>query len=670
MAPSSSDTTHDAPPPSTPNVKRRLKTWTQEHIGTRVGFADPLATTPEDELREGIRILSEKLPSVETAELERAVEVARVADVYYDVAKGDTPDTDLPVTLADDEKLSLVAEREKLFSQRGMLVVICTVSLAAFLQGHVQSSINAGSLFANNVGIDRDESNEAGANWKLGAMNASPFLAAAFPGAPLSLPVNYCVGRRGALGLSAVLIIASSLGSALAKTWVQVLGARIVGGVGMGIKAVSAPILASETAVGHWRGSTILAWQLWVACGIMIGFVVNLIIAAAAQTLNSKPEDDKSDHRRLTFQLILGAPLVPALFLALAVCFCYESPRFYMRPNTPNYDLALALKILEKVRETRLQALRDLFLIWWSNREPTSHDDAADTDETTPQSSELDAGLSYAARARVVLKLSAEQYKTLFKKRRLRNAIWSTCTVALAQQLCGINVFAFYSNELFSQYGVERSMIYSFGFGAVNFFFGLFAMRSIDVAGRRRWLLLTLPLMALFLMAAAIAFPVDDINTPVINTRVIVGVVFIYLFAAAYSPGLGPIPFTLASESFPLSHREAGASVAISINLLFAGLLTILLPTINTSFKTPGTLGFFSGLNIIAFILVYFLVEETKQLTLEELDLVYDNPKSMFAGYQLKYNMPYYFKRCFHRKDNVEEPQTYESYAMQNKNNP
>lgn len=31
----------------------------------------------------------------------------------------------------------------------------------------------------------------------------------------------------------------------------------------MGIKAVSAPILASETAVGYWRGSTILAWQLW-----------------------------------------------------------------------------------------------------------------------------------------------------------------------------------------------------------------------------------------------------------------------------------------------------------------------------------------------------------------------------------------------------------------------
>lgn len=32
---------------------------------------------------------------------------------------------------------------------------------------------------------------------------------------------------------------------------------------GMGIKAVNTPILASETAIGYWRGTSILAWQLW-----------------------------------------------------------------------------------------------------------------------------------------------------------------------------------------------------------------------------------------------------------------------------------------------------------------------------------------------------------------------------------------------------------------------
>lgn len=120
-----------------------------------------------------------------------------------------------------------------------MLSIICTVSLAAFLQGHVQSSINAMSLFVETVGIGIEDHGETQGNgssrtaqWQLGAMNAIPFLAAAFPGAPLSLPVNYCLGRRGALGLSALLIIASSIGSGFAKTWQQVLGARVVGGIG------------------------------------------------------------------------------------------------------------------------------------------------------------------------------------------------------------------------------------------------------------------------------------------------------------------------------------------------------------------------------------------------------------------------------------------------------
>jgi hypothetical protein len=53
-----------------------------------------------------------------------------------------------------------------------------------------------------------------------------------------------------------------------------------------------------------------------------------------------------------------------------------------------------------------------------------------------------------------------------------------------------------------------------------------------------------------------------------------------------------------------------------------------------------GTLGFFAGLNIVAFILIFFFVEETKQLTLEELDQVFDNPKSRFARDRLAKRLP------------------------------
>ncbi|KAF4339240.1 myo-inositol transport ITR1 [Fusarium beomiforme] len=704
--------------PQTPGLKQRLEAWIEKQIhnrdefGNSLGISSYLFSTPiisvltslagvsEPVLRKGIDTLCRDLPSLERNELERAAEVAKNGNYYYRLSKGLIANLSPVVELTQDEKESLVAERERLFSQRGMLIIICTVSLAAFLQGHVQSSINAMSLFVETVGIGIQRQNDTQSNgadstaqWQLGGMNAIPFLTAAFPGAPLSLPVNYCLGRRGALGFSALLIIASSIGSAFAVTWQQILGARIVGGVAMGIKAVSAPILASETAVGYWRGSTILAWQLWVACGIMIGFVINFVIAAATNTLDGQPNANLNEHggRYHALQWIAAAPTVPSLLLFVAVCFCYESPRFYMRPGTPNYNLDRAFRILLQVRPTRLQATRDLFLIWWSTQDDKVYHDRHEKSRNEiaqhsgyqngvnsktegRRSKTITSGLTYASLIILVTRLSIDQFKPLFTRRRLRNALWSSCVVALAQQLCGINVFAFYSNGMFSDYGVKTSMGYSFGFGGVNFFFGILAMRSIDIIGRRRWLLSTLPMMSMFLMAATIAYAVapqvdsGDQPKPKADTSgSIAGIIFIYLFAAAYSPGLGPIPFTLASESFPLKNREAGASVAISINLFFAGLLTILLPRINAVFEMAGTLGFFAGLNIVAFVLIFFFVEETKQLTLEELDQVFNNPKSRFAHYQLTKRLPFLTKRYLLWRKDAERPLEYDEFAVEDR---
>jgi hypothetical protein len=92
-------------------------------------------------------------------------------------------------------------------------------------------------------------------------------------------------------------------------------------------------------------------------------------------------------------------------------------------------------------------------------------------------------GLTYMGRVVVSLKLSMVQYSTLFQERYLRNAVYSTCIVSLAQQLCGgklkvpdlkslliqvpVNVFAFYSNKIFSgaDDNLKVTLAYSIGFG-------------------------------------------------------------------------------------------------------------------------------------------------------------------------------------------------------------
>lgn len=195
------------------------------------------------------------------------------------------------MTLEDGEKEGLVSEDEELRGQfRKIFPVILTVGCAAFLQGHVQASINCASVYAQLFecsSSDCQDSPDDSAlwQWKLGAANASPYFAAAIIGAPSSLLFNFWVGRRGAITVAAVMILASSLGSAYVNSWWQLLCVRIVNGVGkscppalglvqystllmqatvgMGIKAVSTPILASEIAFTQWRGSSTLMWQLW-----------------------------------------------------------------------------------------------------------------------------------------------------------------------------------------------------------------------------------------------------------------------------------------------------------------------------------------------------------------------------------------------------------------------
>jgi MFS family permease len=130
--------------------------------------------------------------------------------------------------------------------------------------------------------------------------------------------------------------------------------------------------------------------------------------------------------------------------------------------------------------------------------------------------------------------------------------------------------------------------------------------------------------------------------------------IFIYIFDIFYSPGAGPVPFTYSAEVFPLSHREAGMAWAVSTNNIWGAVLSITFPYMLTAFTPQGAIGFYAALNIIAFVLIFLFVPETKQLSLEELDYVFAVSTRRHASYQLFTVMPWWIKRyIFRRKDAV-----------------
>lgn len=90
------------------------------------------------------------------------------------------------------------------------------------------------------------------------------------------------------------------------------------------------------------------------------------------------------------------------------------------------------------------------------------------------------------------------------------------------------------------------------GFGIINFLFALPAIWLIDSFGRRSLLLVTFPFMAIFQLFIAIAFAATGSSKSTSSasgpytsntTQTTLVLLGMYLFAVAYSPGEGPVPF-------------------------------------------------------------------------------------------------------------------------------
>jgi len=370
----------------------------------------------------------------------------------------------------------------------------------------------------------------------------------------------------------------------------------------MGCKASTVPIYAAENVPAVIRGGLVMCWQLWTAFGILLGFSANLAVR---------------DTGSIAWRLQLGSAFIPAVPLLIGVFFCPESPRWYMKKG----KYPQAYRSLLRLRNTPIQAARDLYLV---------HAQLIEESHIIGQS-------SYFGR-----------FVELFTIPRVRRATLASFTVMIAQQMCGINIIAFYSSTVFVQAGAtpQNALLASWGFGFVNFVFAFPAVWTIDTFGRRALLLFTFPQMAWTLLACGLCFLIPE------SSRAHLGLIalFIFLFAAFYSPGEGPVPFTYSAEAFPLSHREVGMSWAVATCLFWAFVLSLTWPRMVAAMSPTGAFCFYAGLNLTALVMIFFWVPETKQRTLEELDYVFAVPTAKHMRYQAGKALPYFIQKYVLRK--------------------
>lgn len=219
---------------------------------------------------------------------------------------------------------------------------------------------------------------------------------------------------------------------------------------------------------------------------------------------------------------------------------------------------------------------------------------------------------------------------------RIRRSNYGASTVMLAQQMCGsesyptpkrtysssksilistrtVNIISFYSASIFERVGytATEALYASLGYGAVQVVFTIPTLFLIDTKGRRTLCLITFPLMCIFLLAAGLSLLNDDGSR---GSQIGPVVLFVYLFTIAYSMGEGPVAFQYSAEVFPTIHREQGMAWAVCINNTFAGVLGLTFPRMQTVMTPTGAFGFYAGLNLIAWGMIFCFVRETKQL--------------------------------------------------------
>lgn len=365
-------------------------------------------------------------------------------------------------------------------------------------------------------------------------------------------------GRRPGLMISAAIFAISSIGMAFSPGLTFFIVMRFMAGIGVGMASMLSPLYIAEVSPASIRGRNVAINQLTIVIGILITNLVNYKLA-----------DQGADVWRWMF----GLGAVPSLLFLLGVIFLPESPRWLIN----NGNVEKAMTILNKIgsQEYVAKTYQDIEKSL-SNHQPHT-------------------------------------YKAVFAKA-VRPAVLVGITLAVFQQLCGINVVFNYTSTIFKSVGadLDRQLFETVSIGIVNTLFTLLAMWQVDKLGRR-------PLMLIGSLGLSVTYVVLAL---LLNNQAAAGWVSIFVLLAIgmYASSLAPVTWVLISEIFPNHIRGLASSVAI-VSLWGAYfILVFTFPILADKLGTYGPFYLYAAICFAGFVFIKLKVKETKGQTLEELE--------------------------------------------------
>ena len=373
-------------------------------------------------------------------------------------------------------------------------------------------------------------------------------------------------GRRKVLFVCGILYAASGVLSAVPNNFSEFLLARFISGLGIGASSMICPVYVAELAPAVWRGRFGSLFQF----GIVSGIFLTLFINARIEAFGNADWNVANGWRWM-----LGAEVFPALILLALLFFVKESPRWLLQAGREGE----ARSILEKIHG--------------------------------PVEAEAEITATKA-----VLQQSEAGFFELLADARFRKVLVIAVLLMAFSQFSGINAIMYYSTKIFTTagVGVKNSFMASTVVGLVNLLFTLVAVALVDKAGRRILLLVGLVAQVIALGAVGWMFKAD------------VGGIFLLIailaFIGAFAMALGPIPWILCSEIFPMRVRGRAMSVATFTIWTSCYIVAQTFPMLNDSAAVGPALTFwiYAACSLAALLFVFFMVPETKGRSLEEIE--------------------------------------------------
>ena len=401
-------------------------------------------------------------------------------------------------------------------------------------------------------------------------------------------------GRRKALILAATLLTVSAIGSMLPPTflgdpdntiwftsdpgfafsWLIVV--RVIGGTGVGITSVVAPVYISELTLPQNRGKIVSIYQLSITLGILLAFLMDwIVLHNAGEAAGVIMEEGSSGVLDWLFveeiwRGMFGTEIPIALLFFILLFLVPESPRWLVTRGKTEEAMKTMIRIGGK-------------------------------EQAEKQMAEINE----------MVKAETGGFRELFAPF-LRIALLIGLLLPMFSHLSGIAAIMYFAPNIINEaiQSVESSFLGAVLVGVVNSAFTFVAILNIEKFGRRKLLLIGVFGALVSLAGVGVLFAVG-------STLIIIPLLF---YVASFAFSYGPIVWVIISEIFPTRIRGLAVSIG-SFSLMVTGFfITLTNPVLIENIKPSGTFFLYAGLTIPAIWFIWKFVPETKGKSLEEIE--------------------------------------------------